>query len=138
MSKWISLRSSPAFLASSIPFWESGGFFHPVQTPRAFQVDSPCRTNAKTAIKRVYQIPRSFSAKDRRLKISSPKENPPIGNKRRKNIIKIPTPEIERYTAASFSGKISEKTLEQSRGGMGIKLKIARRRLSWTIFVRIQ
>ena len=62
------------------------------------------------------------------------KEKPPIGNKRRKNIIKIPTPEIDRYAAASFWGKIRAKTLEPSRGGMGIKLKIARRRLICAIF----
>src|ERR1035437_3121084 len=81
--------------------------------------------------------PRSFSEKERRLKIKPPSENPPIGNIKRKKIIKNPIELKERYIFASFSGKIKAKIFDPSRGGMGKRLKIARRIFIWVIVRRI-
>ena len=57
-----------------------------------------------------------------------PREKPPMGNISKKKIIRIPKVPTERYIAASLSGKIKAKIFEPSSGGMGIRLKIARRR----------
>ena len=45
-------------------------------------------------------------------------------------ITKVPIEPKERYVSAVFSGSISAKTFEPSRGGMGIRLNMARRTLS--------
>lgn len=65
--------------------------------------------------------------------IKFPKENPPIGEKSKIKIIIIPIEPKERYALACFSGSIRENILDPSRGGIGIKLKIAKRRFKCTI-----
>lgn len=82
--------------------------------------------------------PRSFSENERRLKIKPPSENPPIGNTKRKKIIKNPIELRERYIFASFSGKIKAKIFEPSSGGIGTKLKNAKRRFTYTIVPNIK
>ena len=62
----------------------------------------------------------------RRLEITWLKENPPMGNIKRKNNTAMPAFPMERYTFASFSGRINAKIFEPSKGGMGSKLNIAR------------
>ena len=66
-----------------------------------------------------------------------PSEKPPIGKTRRKRIINVPYAPNERYASAVFSGSIKANTFDPSSGGIGNKLKIARRTLSWTIFIKI-
>ena len=67
-----------------------------------------------------------------KLNIKFPSEKPPKLNINKENIISIPNIPIERYAFASFSGRIKAKIFDPSSGGMGIRLKIAKRRFSWT------
>lgn len=55
-----------------------------------------------------------------------------MGNSKRKKRINIPILPIERYAAASFSGRIRENTFDPSSGGIGIRLNIPRSKLSLT------
>ena len=78
-------------------------------------------------------MPRRRWAKARRVCIMLPSENPPIGKRRSAKIIKNPIDDRDKYVCASRSGKRREKILLPSSGGIGIKLKIAKRRLSCAI-----
>lgn len=80
--------------------------------------------------------PNSFEEKDNRLKINLPRESSPP-ERRRKKIIKIPIDPKDKKALASFSGRRRENILDPSSGGIGIRLKIASRRLSLTIAVKI-
>ena len=62
---------------------------------------------------------------------------PKLVNNNRAKIIKNPIDDKDKYVFASFSGRSRAKTLEPSRGGIGSRLKIAKRRLSFTIRIKI-
>jgi hypothetical protein len=65
-------------------------------------------------------------------------EKGPIGTMRRKSRRNVPIDPNERYEFASRSGRSSAKIFDPSRGGIGKRLKIARRRLSLSIFEKIK
>ena len=74
-------------------------------------------------------MPKRLCARVKREKISLLKENPPTGKRSKKKRINIPTDSNDIYILASFSGNTKEKIFEPSRGGIGIKLKIANKML---------
>lgn len=52
-------------------------------------------------------------------------------------MINIPIDPKDKNAFASFSGRTRENILDPSSGGMGIRLKIAKRRLRRTMAIRI-
>ena len=80
--------------------------------------------------------PSNLSENERREKINLPKDKSPP-ERRRKNIIKIPIDPNDRKALASFSGRRRLNIFEPSNGGIGIRLKIASKRFSLAISVKI-
>lgn len=60
-----------------------------------------------------------------------------MGNNNRKNKINIPIELNDTYAFASRSGSKRANTLDPSRGGIGSKLKIAKRRFMSIILIRM-
>jgi len=52
-------------------------------------------------------------------------------------MMKIPIEPKDKNVSATFSGRRSEKIFDPSNGGIGIRLKIASKRLSFAIAVKI-